>query len=235
MTEPEINRTASKVSYAIASDKRTKEAYNNYWLRKMCRFLLVPIAYYLFFFILRTFIGGKAVHAWGLITGIMIDLPVMFALFSCLDGKAFRTSDGKSCSSPIGIVCKCICAFCAFSPFVFMIYGMFYNSAENRCAFSIDKLLIYSPIIFKVVLLYSLFMDTPSPYSEKTDTHGRAVMTKMDYIKMRQDQELAGLDPDKIPVILSPSQIKKMSKLDWYQLGLDLEIAGYDVFKKKGK
>ncbi len=235
MTEPEINRTASKIGYSIESDKRTKEAYNRYWISKMQKYITVPILYYLFFFILRTFIGGKAVHAWGLITGIMIDLPVMFALFSCLDGKAFRTSDGKSCSSPIGIVCKCICAFCAFSPFIFMIYGIFYNSTENRCAFSIDKLLVYSPIIFIVVLLYSLFMGTPSPYSDKLDVCGRPTMTKTDYWRMRQDQELAGLDPDKIPVILSPSQIKKMSKLDWYQLGLDLEMAGYDVFKKKGK
>ncbi|MBR6647291.1 MAG: hypothetical protein IKL09_07235 [Clostridia bacterium] len=171
----------------------------------MQKYITVPILYYLFFFILRTFIGGKAVHAWGLITGIMIDLSAMFVLFSCLEGKEFHISDGKSCVSPLGIVCKCICGFCAFSPFVFMIYGMFYNSAENRCAFSIGKLLIYSPIIFIVVLLYSLFMDTPSPYSEKTDACGRAVMTKMDYVKMRMDQELAGLDPYKMPVILSPS------------------------------
>ncbi len=235
MTEYEIDRTASKIGCAIENDRRTKQSYNRYWTAKLKKYITVPILYYLFFFILRTFLGGKAVHAWGLITGIMLDLPLMFGLFSCLEGKAFLKSDGKSCSSPLGIVCKCICGFCAFSPFIFMIYGMFYNSAENRCAFSIGKLLIYSPIIFIVVLLYSLFMDTPSLYSDKIDGSGRPTMTKTDYWRMRQEQELAGLDPDKIPVILSPSQIKKMSKLDWYQLGLDLEIAGYDVFKKKRK
>ena len=32
--------------------------------------------------------------------------------------------------------------------------------------------------------------------------------------------------------ILSPEQIKGMSKADWYELGMELQIAGYDVFKK---
>ena len=27
-------------------------------------------------------------------------------------------------------------------------------------------------------------------------------------------------------------QMKSMSKADWYELGKDLQIAGYDVFKK---
>lgn len=57
-------------------------------------------------------------------------------------------------------------------------------------------------------------------------------MTKSDYRLMRQDQELAGLDPDKMPFVLSASEAKNMSKSDWYKLGLDLELAGYKVFKK---
>lgn len=49
---------------------------------------------------------------------------------------------------------------------------------------------------------------------------------------MRRQQEIAGLGPDKMPVTLSPEQMKSMSKADWYELGMDSQIAGYDVFKK---
>lgn len=39
--------------------------------------------------------------------------------------------------------------------------------------------------------------------------------------------------PDKMPITLSPEQIKGMSKADWYELGMELQIAGYDVFKNR--
>lgn len=58
-------------------------------------------------------------------------------------------------------------------------------------------------------------------------------MTKNDWVQMRQQQEIAGLDPDKMPVTLSPEQMKSMSKADWYELGMELQIAGYDVFKNR--
>lgn len=57
-------------------------------------------------------------------------------------------------------------------------------------------------------------------------------MTKNDWVQMRRQQEIAGLAPDKMLVTLSPEQMKSMSKADWYMLGMDLQIAGYDVFKK---
>lgn len=58
-------------------------------------------------------------------------------------------------------------------------------------------------------------------------------MTENDCVQMRQQQEIAGLYPDKMPITLSPEQIKEMSKADWYKLGMELQIAGYDVFKKQ--
>ena len=57
-------------------------------------------------------------------------------------------------------------------------------------------------------------------------------MTENDWVRTHRQQEIAGLDPDKMPITLSPEQIKGMSKADWYMLGQELEIAGYDVFKK---
>ncbi len=57
-------------------------------------------------------------------------------------------------------------------------------------------------------------------------------MTENDWVQTRRQQEIAGLAPDKMPITLSPEQIKGMSKADWYELGMDLQIAGYDVFKK---
>lgn len=58
-------------------------------------------------------------------------------------------------------------------------------------------------------------------------------MTENDWVQMRRQQEIAGLDPDKMPITHSPEQIKEMSKADWYELGMELQIAGYDVFKNR--
>lgn len=57
-------------------------------------------------------------------------------------------------------------------------------------------------------------------------------MTENDWVQTRRQQEIAGLEPDKTPITLSPEQIKEMSKADWYELGMELQIAGYDVLKK---
>lgn len=57
-------------------------------------------------------------------------------------------------------------------------------------------------------------------------------MTKNDWVQMRRQQEIAGLALDIMPITLSPEQIKGMSKADWYELGIELQIADYDVFKK---
>ena len=38
-------------------------------------------------------------------------------------------------------------------------------------------------------------------------------MTKNDWVQMRRQQEIAGLAPDKMPITLSPEQIKGMSKI----------------------
>lgn len=57
-------------------------------------------------------------------------------------------------------------------------------------------------------------------------------MTENDWVQTRRQQEIAGLDLDIMPITLSPEQIKGMSKADWYELGMELQIAGYDVFKK---
>lgn len=59
-------------------------------------------------------------------------------------------------------------------------------------------------------------------------------MTENDWVQTRRQQEIAGLDPDKMPITHSPpEQIKGMSKADWYELGMELQIAGYDVFKNR--
>ena len=38
-------------------------------------------------------------------------------------------------------------------------------------------------------------------------------MTENDWVRTHRQQEIAGLDPDKMPITLSPEQIKGMSKI----------------------
>lgn len=47
-----------------------------------------------------------------------------------------------------------------------------------------------------------------------------------DYVIMRQEQQITSLDPDKMPFLLSPSEAKNMTKTDWCNLGMKLEISG---------
>lgn len=232
MTEQELNNAAIKIVDAAKHDKKTKEEYNRYWIKKFLKFVTVPIGYIIVFLILRATDPHK-IADWGLLAGLVIDIPLVFIMLSFMKVKAPLLSDGRKCFTLIGAIFKLLCTFCAFFPFVYMLYSITYDPRLGTSPYPIWQIILYSPIIFVAIILMGLFMGSSAPYSEKKDKNGNPIMTKSDYRLMRQDQEIAGLDPDKMPFVLSPSEIKNMSRTDWYQLGMELELAGYKVFKKK--
>lgn len=232
MTDEKLNNLKGRIIESAEQDKKIKEDYNRFWLKKFSRFVLVPILYFFFFFILQQTCEPSTVSAWGHITAFVIDIPMVFILLTQMKVKTPRLSDGRKCFTLPGSVLKALCGLCAFSPFIFMLYGIFYDPQLGQCGIPVWKLILLSPVIFIGLLAMSLFMGTSAAYSNKVDKNGNPIMTKSDYRLMRQDQELAGLDPDKMPFVLSASEAKNMSKSDWYKLGLDLELAGYKVFKK---
>lgn len=232
MTEQELNNAAIKIVDAAKHDKKTKEDYNRYWIKKFLKFVTVPIGYIIVFLILRATDPHK-IADWGLLAGLVIDIPLVFIMLSFMKVKASLLSDGRKCFTIIGTIFKLLCAFCSFFPFVYMLYSITYDPRLGTSPYPIWQIILYSPIIFVAMILMGLFMGSSAPYSEKKDKNGNPVMTKSDYRLMRQDQEIAGLDPDKMPFVLSPSEIKNMSRTDWFQLGMELELAGYKVFKKK--
>lgn len=232
MTEQELKSVASKMIEAAENDKKIKEDYSKYWINKFIKYVFVPIGYFLFFFILQLTCKPSTVSTWGYITAFIIDIPIMFIMFIYMKTETPRLSDGRKCFTASGFLLKTLCAFCSFSPFIFLLYGILYDSSTGRCAYPIWKIILYAPLIFIGLMVYAWFMNTSTPYSDTTDKNGNAVMTKSDYHLMRQAQEIAGLDPDKVPFVIPAEQAKKMTKSDWYMLGMDLELAGYKVFKK---
>jgi hypothetical protein len=232
MTKEELKQMSDKIIESAEYDKKIKSEFNNYWITKFFKFALVPIGYFLFFFILQNTCEYETVSIWGYITAFVLDIPMTFLLLISMKVETPLLSNGKKCFTVVGCAFKLLCRLCAFSPFVYMLYGILYDSSTGRCDYPIWKIILYAPIVFVVLLVGSLIMNTPAPYSNKIDGNGNAVMTKYDYHMMRRSQELAGIDPDKMPVMLSANEIKNMSKTDWFELGMELEIAGYKVFKK---
>ena len=232
MTEEKLKKAAQKIIKAAENDRKIKEQYNKFWTSKLLKYILVPIAYFLFFFILQTTCKPTTVSTWGYITAFVVDIPAMFTMLIYMKMETPKLSDGSDCFTLTGCVCKLLCRFCSFSPFIYLLYGILYDSSTGQCQYPIWKIILYSPIVFIALMIGSWFMNSSAPYSDKVDKNGNAVMTRQDYRLMRQDQKLAGLDPDKMPFVLSANEAKNMTRMDWFELGRDLEIAGYKVFKK---
>ena len=126
-----------------------------------------------------------------------------------------------------GIFMKMLCFFDSMVPIMYLVAYFFYDVKTDSLTAPIWKIILYAPLAFGVMVLMGAYMSTGGAYSSD-----KSKMTKQDWVTLRQQQEIAGIDPDKMPVTLSPEQMKSMSKADWYMLGQELEIAGYDVFKK---
>ena len=159
---------------------------------------------------------------------IFIDIIATFAMISCAFMQStFYLSDGKKYNSRKGILMKMLCFFDSMVPIMYLVAYFFYDVKTDSLTAPIWKIILYAPLAFGVMVLMGAYMSTGGAYSSD-----KSKMTKQDWVTLRQQQEIAGLDPDKMPVTLSPEQMKSMSKADWYMLGMDLQIAGYDVFKK---
>ena len=82
MTDEKLNNLKERIIESAEQDKKIKEDYNRFWLKKFSRFVLVPILYFLFFFILQQTCEPSTVSAWGHITAFV--LTFLWYLFCLL-------------------------------------------------------------------------------------------------------------------------------------------------------
>lgn len=157
---------------------------------------------------------------------------ITFPLLEVAELSRFPVIGVKKYFSFIGIVSHIICLIEAMIPMTVLVAIFNFDEYERVFTAPLWKIVVWTPFVFIGLLVISIFYSTPSPYSNAVNFAGSQVMTKSDWIIMRRDQELAGIDPDKMPVMLSPNQIKSMTKSDWNTLSYDLELAGFDVRKK---
>lgn len=157
---------------------------------------------------------------------------ITFPLLEVAEMSKFPIIGVKRYFSFIGVLFRIICLVEAMIPMVVFVAIFNFDEYERTFTAPLWKILVWTPLVFVGLLVMSIFHNTPSPYSNVVNSSGNQVMTKTDWMIMRRDQEIAGIDPDKMPVVLSPNQIKSMTKSDWNTLLYDLEIAGFDVRKK---
>lgn len=227
MTEKSRKTLANKIIKNRKYDDRIKEQYHAYWKKYSIRLSIVAVTYFIFYAILHAVCRPRDFSGW-LFGLIFIDIIATFAMISCAFMQStFYLSDGKKYNSHKGILMKMLCFFDSMVPIMYLVAYFFYDVKTDSLTAPIWKIILYAPLAFGVMVLMGAYMSTGGAYSSD-----KSKMTKQDWVTLRQQQEIAGLDPDKMPVTLSPEQMKSMSKSDWYMLGQELEIAGYDVFKK---
>ena len=227
MTEKSRKTLANKIIKNHKHDENVKAQYHAYWKKYSIRLSIVAVTYFVFYAILHAVCRPKIFSGW-LFGLIFIDIIATFAMISCAFMQStFYLSDGKKYNSYKGILMKMLCMFDSMVPLMYLIAYFFYDVKTDSLTAPIWKIILYAPLAFGVMVLMGAYMSTGGAYSSD-----KSKMTKQDWVTLRQQQEIAGLDPDKMPVTLSPEQMKSMSKADWYMLGMDLQIAGYDVFKK---
>ena len=216
MTEKSRKSIVNKIIKNRKYDDRIKEQYHAYWKKYSKRLSIVAVTYFIFYAIL---------HA---VCRPIVDIIAACTMLSCaFMQSSFHLSDGKKYNSRKGILMKMLCFFDSMVPIMYLVAYFFYDVKTDSLTAPIWKIILYAPLAFGVMVLMGAYMSTGGAYSLD-----KSKMTKQDWVTLRQQQEIAGLDPDKMPVTLSPEQMKSMSKADWYMLGMDLQIAGYDVFKK---
>lgn len=226
MTDSSRKEIVNKIVESKGYDKEVKKKYHSFYLKRMLSFLIVPAFYLTFFSLIHHYCKPVTFSGW-LYGFIFIDVILTCFMISLITGHTFKYSDNRDCITLPGLLMKLVCLLETMVPVISFTYYVYYDVSTDSLTKPLWKVVIYAPIVFGVVALISAFLSMPGVYSKD-----RLSMSKLDWINLRREQEIAGLDPDKIPVILSPGQIKEMSISDWYQLGIDLEIAGYDVFKK---
>ena len=227
MTEKAVKSMAKKIIKNQEHDENVKAQYHAYWKKYSVRLSLVALAYFIFYAILHAVCRPRDFSGW-LFGLIFIDIIATFAMISCAFMQStFYLSDGKKYNSRKGILMKMLCFFDSMVPIMYLVAYFFYDVKTDSLTAPIWKIMLYAPLAFGVMVLMGAYMSTGGAYSSD-----KSKMTKQDWVTLRQQQEIAGIDPDKMPVTLSPEQMKSMSKADWYELGMDLQIAGYDVFKK---
>ncbi|MBR5321680.1 MAG: hypothetical protein IKU41_07565 [Clostridia bacterium] len=227
MTEKTVKSMANKIIKNHKHDENVKVQYHAYWKKYSIRLSIVAVTYFIFYAILHAVCRPRDFSGW-LFGLIFIDIIATFAMISCAFMQStFYLLDGKKYNSRKGIAMKILCFFDSMVPLMYLIAYFFYDVRTDSLTAPIWKIVVYAPLAFGVMVAMGAYMSTGGAYSSD-----KSKMTKYDWVQMRQQQEIAGLDPDKMPVTLSPEQMKSMSKADWYMLGQELEIAGYDVFKK---
>lgn len=227
MTEKSRKTLANKIIKNRKYDDRIKEQYHAYWKKYSKRLSIVAVTYFIFYAILHAVCRPMVFRGW-LFGFVFIDIIAACTMLSCaFMQSSFHLSDGKKYNSRKGILMKMLCFFDSMVPIMYLVAYFFYDVETDSLTAPIWKIILYAPLAFGVMVLMGAYMSTGGAYSSD-----KYKMTKQDWVTLRQQQEIAGLDPDKMPVTLSPEQIKGMSKGDWLLLGKELELAGYDVFKK---
>ena len=203
MTEKSRKTLANKIIKNRKYDDRIKEQYHAYWKKYSIRLLIVAVSYFVFYAILHAVCRPRDFSDW-LFGLIFIDIIATFAMISCAFMQStFYLSDGKKYNSRKGILMKMLCFFDSMVPIMYLVAYFFYDVKTDSLTAPIWKIILYAPLAFGVMVLMGAYMSTGGAYSSD-----KSKMTKQDWVTLRRQQEIAGLDPDKMPITLSSEQIK---------------------------
>lgn len=237
MDEKARKRAVSKAIKQRDHDIAARAEHNRHCTFTFC----IMSLFYMFFVIFIAYVISEGSYDLFDLTRVVMffggpvgSLVSLIFISETITRRTPLMSSGYTCTTVFSFITKTICYIEASIPMNVLVFMSLTDEITRELTVPFWKVLVYSPLIFIGILLLSLFMGSTPAYSNKTDSKVRSVMTKSDWSTLRQTQKLAGVDPDKMPVVLSASQMKKMSASDWSTLAYDMKLAGYDVFEKHG-
>lgn len=92
------------------------------------------------------------------------------------------------------------------------------------------KAVVGIPVSIIAVCIYALVMTMPN-----TTMSSGSSITPLDMVHIKQNQRLANVDPNKVPIMVLDPSVKSMTPMDWHWLKVDMGLAGYDISLKKEK
>lgn len=225
--KPLSDRVVEKLKYIAQCDAEAEREYAQSWTRWTLGCVgLSGLIVGVMFLEKRNENLWEGSALWGYI--IEIATTVLMVLIGFDDEPVYK-SDGTRCKGQY--LKKTIYQIAAWAPL--------YVCMVMRFELKWTKALWVSPLVFVCLFALALF-ESSAPVGFSKKSGGAAIsnspLTVIEMKLLRQNQELAGIDPDKFPLsVLNPAEAKSMTVVDWKLLKQDLRLAGYDIERKQQK
>ena len=207
-------------------EKINQAAKSNYNADKFIR-LLIVIAILIVYVLIVRFMRTPNRHFWFRIINCITMFPQLSLTWELARSPLVQLANGKIYRNVFGVFVQVLCYIAGFAGVVGTAWNFGWDEQRQVQTYDLKTILIVTLITVVISIIGALVQGSQSPHSAGSN------MSRGDWVMLKNDMEVAGIDPNKMPLVLDTKTAKSMTRGDWVMLKNDLTIAGYDVELKR--